>query len=156
MGVKHLLERQQLVSRPRSEVFAFFADAGNLERLTPTSLRFQIRSPLPIEMRAGAQIDYEIALFGVPFRWRTIIESFEPESRFVDIQARGPYRFWRHTHEFVDAVGGTWVRDRVEFELPLGPLGEIARALFVTRQLRQIFDFRRTAIERLLEGRRSQ
>jgi ligand-binding SRPBCC domain-containing protein len=152
--VKHQLEREQLVLRPRAEVFAFFADAANLERLTPASLRFEIRTPLPIEMRAGARIDYQIALFGLPFRWRTVIESFEPEARFVDLQMQGPYRFWRHTHEFADAPGGTLVCDRVEFELPLGPLGELARVLFVTRQLRHIFDFRRAAIERVFaEGR---
>jgi ligand-binding SRPBCC domain-containing protein len=150
--VKHQLEREQLVPRPRAEVFAFFADAANLERLTPASLRFEIRTPLPIEMRAGARIDYQLSLFGLPFRWRTVIESFEPEARFVDLQMQGPYRFWRHTHEFADAPGGTLVRDRVEFELPLGPLGELARVLFVTRQLRHIFDHRRAAIERAFAG----
>jgi ligand-binding SRPBCC domain-containing protein len=154
--VRHLLQREQLVARPRAQVFAFFADAANLEKLTPTSLRFQIRSQLPIEMRAGARIDYRISLFGLPFRWRTVIEAFEPEVRFVDVQAAGPYRYWHHTHEFSDAPGGTLVRDRVEYELPLGPLGEIARALFVNRQLRQIFDFRRAAISKAfrLEGAR--
>jgi ligand-binding SRPBCC domain-containing protein len=153
-NVRHLLEREQLVARPRAQVFAFFADAANLEKLTPASLRFQIQSRLPIEMRAGAQIDYRISLFGLPFRWRTIIEVFEPGVRFVDVQAAGPYRYWHHTHEFADAPGGTLVRDRVEYELPLGPLGELARALFVDRQLRQIFDFRRTAISKFfgLEG----
>ena len=136
------------------QVFAFFADAANLEKLTPASLRFQIQSRPPIEMRPGAQIDYRISLFGLAFRWRTIIQAFEPEVRFVDVQAAGPYRYWRHTHEFTDAPGGTLVRDRVEYELPLGPLGEIARTLFVNRQLRQIFDFRRTAILKVfaLEG----
>ncbi len=145
----YLLEREQWVARPRSEVFAFFADAANLERLTPSSLRFKFRSPLPIEMRAGAVIDYEIALFGIPFAWRTLIEVFEPESRFVDIQVVGPYRTWRHTHAFEESSGGTLVRDHVEYELPLGPLGALARTLFVARQLRRIFDFRREAIDKV-------
>ena len=146
--MRHLLEQEQLVRRARGEVFAFFADAANLERITPDSLRFEIRSPQPIAMRAGAIIDYQLSLFGLTFRWRTLIESFDPDSGFVDVQTKGPYRSWRHTHRFSDVPGGTLVRDRVEYELPLGPLGEIARRLFVDKQLRRIFDFRRAAIEK--------
>jgi ligand-binding SRPBCC domain-containing protein len=144
-----IFEREQLVLLPRREVFAFFADTANLERLTPPSLQFRIRTPLPIAMRAGALIDYRIALVGIPFAWRTLIDVFEPETRFVDVQLQGPYRVWRHTHEFLDAPGGTLVRDRVEYEVPFGPLGELARVLFVDRQLRTIFEYRRAAIASL-------
>ena len=148
MGL-HLLERQQLVGRPRAEVFAFFADAHNLERLTPPFLRFEILTPAPIPMRPGTLIDYRLSLFGVPFRWRTEIEAFEPGVRFVDVQLRGPYRRWHHTHTFADAPGGTLVGDRVEYALPLGPLGEVARALLVRRQLDAIFEYRRRVIGEL-------
>jgi len=145
--MKHLLTREQVVSRPRAEVFAFFADAQNLERITPVSLRFHIKSPPPIEMRPGTVIDYDLSLFGVRFGWRTVIERFDPPHSFVDVQARGPYRVWRHTHE-IDEVpgGGTRIADRVEYELPLGPLGALAHRLFVARQLRRIFDHRRDVI----------
>jgi ligand-binding SRPBCC domain-containing protein len=145
--VKHVFEREQLVRRTRREVFAFFADAANLERITPPALHFEIRTPQPIAMGAGTTIDYQLSLFGLKFQWRTLIESFDPESRFVDVQMEGPYRSWRHTHEFMEAPGGTLVLDHVEYEVPFGPLGEIARRLFVERQLRRIFDFRRAAIE---------
>jgi len=146
--MKHLFEQEQLIGRTRPEVFAFFADPSNLERITPESLRFEIRSRQPIAMRAGAIIDYQLSLYGLKFSWRTLIESFDPESGFVDVQSKGPYRSWRHSHSFSDAPGGTLVRDRVEYEVPLGPLGEIAHRLFVARQIRRIFDFRRAAIER--------
>ena len=145
----HVLERAQLVPRPRREVFAFFADAHNLERITPSTLRFRILTPDPIALGAGTCIDYRLSLLGVPFRWRTLIEAYEPEVRFVDVQLRGPYRSWRHTHAFEDAPGGTLMRDRVEYELPLGPLGALAHGLLVRRQLRAIFDHRRDAIARL-------
>lgn len=135
--------------RPRSEVFAFFAEASNLERITPPTLKFRILSPLPIDMRAGAIIDYRLSLMGIPFRWRTLIEQFEPEVRFVDMQQAGPYALWRHLHEFVDVPGGTLVRDRVEYRLPLGPLGDLAHALLVRRQLRDIFDYRQRVIAAL-------
>lgn len=135
------------MKRPRREVFAFFADAANLERLTPASLHFHVLTPVPIEMRAGALIDYRIALFGVPLKWRTLIEAFEPESRFVDVQSEGPYRLWRHVHTFSDAAdGGTVVGDRVEYELPLGVLGRVAHAVFVRGQLRHIFDYRQRVV----------
>jgi len=146
----HLLERTQLVPRPRREVFGFFADAANLERITPSFLRFQIETPLPIEMRAGALIDYRLRLHGVPLRWRTRIEAWEPERFFVDVQLSGPYRSWVHRHEFEDAPGGTRMRDRVEYALPLGPLGSLAHGLFVRRSVGAIFDHRRAAIEELL------
>lgn len=142
----HVLERTQHLPRPRDEVFAFFADAHNLERITPPSLRFRILTPDPIELGPGALIEYRLSLFGVPFGWRTIIEAYEPGRRFVDVQLAGPYRRWRHVHEFEDARGGTLMRDRVEYELPLGPLGRLAHALLVRRQLRAIFDFRREVV----------
>jgi ligand-binding SRPBCC domain-containing protein len=145
------LERQQSVGRPRDEVFDFFSDPANLERITPSSLRFQILSDKAPVMRAGTVIDYRLQVAGVGFRWRTLITVWEPNLRFVDVQERGPYQLWRHTHEFEDAPGGgTLVRDRVEYQLPLGRLGRIAHRLFVERQLRAIFAFRRQAIERLL------
>lgn len=148
----HVLEREQLVPRPRSEVFRFFGDAANLETLTPGFLRFRILSPQPIAMGSGALIDYRLQLFGVPFRWRTRIEEWQPEERFVDQQLRGPYRRWWHVHTFDERPGGTLVRDRVEYELPLGPLGGIARRLFVARQLDTIFAYRRQVIARVFGG----
>jgi ligand-binding SRPBCC domain-containing protein len=145
----HRLERTQVVPRPRAEVFAFFADPWNLERITPPFLRFRILTPHPLEVKAGALIDYRLSLFGLPFGWRTVIEAWEPGVRFVDRQLRGPYRRWHHTHAFEDAPGGTRMTDRVEYELPLG---ELARVLLVDRQLAAIFDHRRRAIGRLLGG----
>ena len=146
----HVLERAQLIDRPRGEVFSFFADARNLEAITPEFLRFEILPPAPVEMRAGTLIDYRLSLFGVPFRWRTRIEEWEPGRRFVDLQLRGPYALWHHTHAFEDADGGTRMTDRVRYRLPLGPLGELAHPVFVRRTLERIFDFRRDRIARLL------
>lgn len=147
------LERAMRVERPCDEVFAFFADASNLEAITPAFLRFRIITPTPIEMRPGARIDYALSLFGVPLRWRTRISVWEPGARFVDEQEAGPYALWRHTHTFEPDGEATLVRDVVEYAVPLGPLGRIADALFVERALRRIFDFRRDAIARLLAER---
>lgn len=144
----HRLERSQRIPRRREEVFAFFADAANLEAITPPFLRFRIVTPLPIEMRPGARIDYRLALFGVGFRWRTRITRWEPGVCFVDEQESGPYAIWKHTHRFADDGDGTVMTDVVEYALPLGPLGRLARRLLVRRTLDRIFDHRRDEIAR--------
>jgi ligand-binding SRPBCC domain-containing protein len=145
----YVLEREVLVPAPRDRVFPFFSEAANLERLTPPALRFRILTKGPIEMRAGAVIEYRLSLSGLPFRWRTVIETWEPPVRFVDVQAKGPYALWRHTHSFEDAAGGTRMRDRVEYALPFGPLGAAAHRLFVARQLASIFEFRERVVAEL-------
>ncbi len=141
--------REMIVPRPRPRVFAFFADAGNLERITPPELRFHIVTPRPIAMHPGALIDYQLSLFGFRFKWRTEITVWEPETRFVDIQRRGPYAEWIHTHTFREIQGGTQIRDHVQYRLPLAPLGNIALPV-VRAQLRRIFDYRETATARLM------
>jgi ligand-binding SRPBCC domain-containing protein len=151
--VIHVIEREQLVPRELPEVYEFFSRARNLEVLTPPFLSFSVLTPEPIEMRSGTLIDYRLRLHGLPMRWRTLIETWEPGQRFVDRQLRGPYKLWHHTHEFQAVDGGTIVADRVRYEIPLGPLGEIARTLFVRRDLDRVFAYRHQAVIRLLGPR---
>lgn len=146
MSKVYRLEQSQFIPKSREEVFTFFADACNLERLTPAFLHFHILTPPPIPMQPGTLIDYELRLCAVPFRWRTRIETFEPASYFTDIQLSGPYRRWHHRHEFVELAGATEMKDILDYELPLGPVGVAARWLFVRHALRRIFDYRRAAI----------
>ena len=101
-------------------------------------------------MKAGAIIDYSLSLYGVSLKWKTRIEAFEPELRFVDTQLKGPYRYWHHLHEFEEVDQGTRMRDVVDYELPFGPLGTVARALFVRRSLERIFSYRRRAVTEIL------
>lgn len=151
-GRAHRLVRTQSIPRPRESVFAFFADASNLEEITPPFLRFRILTPTPVEMRAGARIDYALSLFRIPLRWRTRIALWEPGVRFVDEQESGPYTAWRHAHEFESDGETTLMRDVVDYSLPFGPLGSLAHVLFVERTLGRIFDFRREAIRRRFDA----
>lgn len=146
----HRIEREQLVPRALADVFAFFAEARNLQALTPPWLRFEVLTAEPIEMRAGTVIEYRLRLRGAPLRWVSVIEDWVPGRRFVDRQLRGPYRHWQHTHEFAADPGGTLMRDGVRYELPLGPLGAVAHSAFVRRDLARVFDYRRDAVMRLL------
>ena len=148
----HLLEREQLVPRPVDDVFAFFAQAQNLERITPPWLRFEVLTPGPIEMGLGTLIRYRLRVHAVPVRWISRIEVWDSGRLFVDRQLRGPYRLWHHRHEFVACAEGTVVRDRVRYALPLGRLGELAHGAFVRRDVERIFDFRRAAVAQLFGG----
>ena len=148
----HRIERSQIIERPREEVFAFFSDAFNLERITPAFLNFRILTPAPIEMAAGTLIDYSLSLHGIPMKWRTRIEEFTPNERFIDVQLKGPYRLWHHTHTFEEHPDGTLMRDIIDYEMPFGPLGTLARALVVRRQLEEIFDYRVEMIDSFFDS----
>ena len=145
----HTLSREQFLDRPPAEVFPFFADARNLEAITPPLLGFRVVGEGPIEMRPGALIQYRLKLRGLSLDWLTRIDEWEPGARFVDSQLAGPYRLWHHTHTFERQGGGTLMRDVVRYALPAWPLGELAAPL-VRRELAAIFDFRRDTVARLL------
>ena len=150
----HVLRREQRLPRPPDQVFPFFADAHNLEAITPPWLGFRVLTPRSTELRAGSLIEYRLRLHGVPLAWLTRIEDWTPGVRFVDSQLAGPYALWHHTHEFEPAgADGTLMRDTVRYALPYWPLGELAHALVVRRDLAAIFDFRAQAVAARLTAR---
>jgi ligand-binding SRPBCC domain-containing protein len=142
----HSFEREQVLPVEPVEAFEFFADAFNLEAITPPWLRFRVETPGPIVMDRGTLISYRLRLHGLPLRWLTRIVAWEPGRRFEDLQLSGPYRHWHHTHSFEPHERGMTMRDRVEYALPLGPLGGIANTLLVRRDIERIFDFRAAAV----------
>jgi ligand-binding SRPBCC domain-containing protein len=153
--VLHVLRTSMSVPLPRERVFAFFAEAANLERITPPELRFRVLTPRPIPMQEGAVIDYRLRLFGVPLRWRARIARWEPPSGFVDEQVHGPYRLWEHTHRFCEDGGATTIEDVVRYGLPFAPIGEVFHPL-VRLQLERIFRFRRSAVRSCLLEQHAQ
>jgi len=145
----HVLEREQRLPAPPAAVFPFFADARNLEAITPPLLRFRVVTPEPIVMRVGTLIQYRLRLRGVPVNWLTSIQEWDPPHRFVDVQLRGPYALWHHAHDLADdGAGGTIVRDTVRYAIGFGPLGVLAHRLVVRRDLEAIFAFRHAAVAR--------
>lgn len=148
----HVLQRRQRLELPAERAFEFFAQARNLAVITPPWMGFDVITPEPIEMRPGALIDYRLKLHGVPVRWRTRIEVWEPPVRFIDVQVSGPYALWEHTHTFErDGEQGVVIGDHVRYAIPLGLLGRIAHAAFVKRDLERVFDYRERAVAERLQ-----
>jgi ligand-binding SRPBCC domain-containing protein len=129
----------QWLPRPREEVFAFFADAANLDAITPGWLRFRTVTPAPIVMGENVLIEHRLRLYGIPIRWQSRINVWEPPLRFVDEQVSGPYRLWVHEHTFQAQDGGTMVRDQVRYAV----LFDFIVNWFVRRDVERIFALRR-------------
>ncbi len=145
------------VPAPRPEVFAFFSDPANLQRLTPPWLNFRILTPEPLPRGEGAIFEYRLRVRGLSLRWRTLIEEWQEGERFVDRQVLGPYALWHHTHIFEELPGGgTRILDRVRYRAPFGILGRLVTALVLRRDVERIFAYRQTVITELFKAQSGQ
>lgn len=145
-----ILRSEIVIPRLLDEVFAFFSDAFNLERITPPFLRFRVLTRPPIEMHPGTLLDYRLRLHGIPLHWQSEISTWEPPYRFVDRQRKGPYRLWEHEHAFEQTPGGVLMRDCVRYVVPGGYwLGGLLHRLYVGRSVRRIFEYRSLALARI-------
>ncbi len=136
------LETELWLPQPRSKVFPFFADAHNLEILTPPWLHFEVLSPGPLEMKVGLRIEYRLKIHGIPVRWQSEISAWDPPYRFVDEQRRGPYNLWHHEHRFEEKDGGTLCSDVIQYRAPGGPFRALVERFFVRPDVETIFQFR--------------
>jgi len=142
-------ESQLWLPQARDQIFKFFADPGNLQRLTPAWLHFEILTPPAIEIRQGMLLDYRLRLRGMPLRWQSEIAVWEPPHRFVDRQTRGPYSRWVHEHTFTEQDNGTLVGDKVEYAVPGGRL---VQKFFVAPDLERIFQYRHRVLEEIFQS----
>jgi len=150
----YVIQRELTVPRPLAEVFDFFSKAENLETLTPPWLHFRILTSQPVQMRQGTTIAYQLRVRGMPLRWLTEIRLWRPPFEFVDVQVKGPYKFWRHTHYFRESDRGTRIVDIVDYTLPFGPLGRLVHRLQVAEDLSKIFDYREERVRTVFGGTR--
>lgn len=137
--------------RPIEDIFDFFSKAENLGVITPPHLQFKILTPLPIEMKKGTLIEYQLKIYYIPFHWITEIIAWEPPYRFTDTQLKGPYRRWIHEHRFEEIEGGTKMTDRVEYAVPGGIFAPMIHQLFVKKDIQKIFSFRQQKCQELFQ-----
>ena len=149
----YTLRCEMLTRCSLQETFTVFEDPYNLGKITPDWLNFNVTSKARVDMRKGAEITYKIKWLGIPMHWKTIIREYEPPFLFVDEQAEGPYALWRHRHTFTPTPEGARVGDQVEYALPFGPLGRLAHALVVKKQLEAIFRYRQQELGKMLGGK---
>jgi ligand-binding SRPBCC domain-containing protein len=146
----YTLKRVQRLPISLEQAWEFFSSPKNLKEITPAHLGFVIHSDPEFirEMYSGQVITYTVKpVLGIPLFWMTEITHVENGKFFVDEQRVGPYALWHHQHHFKPIPGGVEMTDLVHYRLPLGFLGDIAHALFVRRQLQQIFDYRWNKLE---------
>ena len=148
---EHILKTQIELPLKLTEVFSFFCDTINLERIAPPGLHFQITTPQSIEIILGTVVDYRLRLYTIQSRWQSEITIWRPPYEFVDEQIRGPYRLWIHKHQFYEKTGSTIIQDTVRYQLPLWPLGEVVFPL-INLQLGRIFKYRQQATQDALLG----
>ena len=144
----HTLTRTQRIPATPEQAWAYFSDPRNLAELSPPGVKFEMLEDPPDELHQGLVLRHRLRpMLNVPVVWVSeIVEARRPEV-FTDEQRSGPFRAWRHEHRFREIPGGVEVCDTVTYSLPMGPLGDLAHALFVRRQLEANFEFRRRAIE---------
>jgi ligand-binding SRPBCC domain-containing protein len=141
-----IFERTTILPAPLPRLFEFFSEPGNLARITPPATRFRVVDGPQRRLREGDVIDYQLRVFGIPIRWRSRIDAWRENEMFADVQVRGPYKAWRHTHTFREVDGGVAMHDVVEYELPFGLLGRLVAGWLVRRELEKIFEYRGQAV----------
>ena len=144
-----VLVARQWIPASLDRVFSFFSSAHNLERINPPWLNFQVLTPPEQGIQEGSLIDYRLRVHGIPLRWRTLIESWNPQKSFVDTQLKGPYSKWHHTHRFEEIQGGVLIEDRVLYRVPLSFLGRAVGGAYVKRDVEKIFNYRKKVIREI-------
>lgn len=145
------LERESVIKAPIEQVFDFFSKAENLNIITPPQLKFDIITPLPIVIKEGTLIDYKIKISGLSFKWRTKIAEWEPHSRFVDIQLKGPYKMWVHEHTFTADGNKTIMKDKVNYISKGWFLEPLIQRFFVRKKVEDIFDYRQKKLSAIFK-----
>ncbi|MDQ8143325.1 MULTISPECIES: SRPBCC family protein [Chryseobacterium] len=145
----HKLYREQQLNCDIQTAWEFFSSANNLSKITPKEMNFIVLTEMTEdEIFEGMIIDYYVSpVFGIKMKWKTEITQVDFQKSFTDFQKKGPYKLWNHHHEFIINDKGVLMKDSVDYELPLGFLGEIAHKLFVKKKLEHVFSYRYKVLE---------
>ena len=146
----HEINLEQWVPQPKSKTFSFFKEARNLEKITPKFLKFKVLNQSTPEIQDGTKLNYLLSLHGIPVSWQSKITDWKPDDKFSDIQLKGPYSHWHHTHEFEEKNGGTLIKDHVLYKVPFGIAGDLVAGKWIRKDLESVFNYRYKIIETLL------
>ena len=152
--MSYQLKREQQLNCDIERAWDFFSSPHNLSRITPKEMGFVVLSSLTdTAIYEGMTIDYTVSpVLGIPLKWQTEITAVNYQKNFTDFQKKGPYKLWRHHHEFIPNANGVLMKDTVDYELPFGFIGTIAHGLMVKKKLKDIFDYRRQVLEQLFNS----
>lgn len=153
----HQLYREQQLNCTIDEAWRFFSSANNLSKITPKEMNFIVRTKLSDDnIYKGMIIDYFVSpMLNIKMSWQTEITEVDFQKSFTDFQKKGPYKLWNHRHDFIENENGVLMKDTVDYELPLGFLGEIAHGLFVKKKLEHIFDYRTKVLEEMFNQKQN-
>jgi ligand-binding SRPBCC domain-containing protein len=142
---------EQLLPATLTAAWNFFSSTGNLSLITPPEMDFTTLTDIEgRDIYEGMIIDYRLRpLFGIPVRWQTKISKVQKPFSFTDIQLKGPYRCWEHTHTFIEKENGVLMKDEVKYGLPLGIMGNAVHSLIVRKKIHDLFLYRKAALERI-------
>ena len=145
------LHKTQKIPASIDQVWDFISSPANLKKITPEYMGFNITSKLLSEkMYPGMIISYKVSpVLGIKMTWVTEITHIKEKEYFVDEQRIGPYSMWHHEHKIEPIDGGVLMIDIVSYKPPFGILGSIANAILIKKQLKEIFDFRTVAVEKM-------
>jgi ligand-binding SRPBCC domain-containing protein len=144
------LEKTQKIPAEITEVWNFISSPVNLKHITPPYLGFEIiNNNLPEKMYPGMIISYKVSpLLGIKMKWVTEITYVKENEYFIDEQRIGPYSMWHHQHKITPIDSGVLMTDIVTYNPPFGFLGALSNKVFIRKQLDEIFNYRKSAIER--------
>ena len=152
--MRYQLQRTQQLSADLDTVWNFFSSPFNLSRITPKEMNFVVLNDIKEgSIFEGMLIDYKVSpLLGIPMKWTTLITQVQEKISFTDFQQSGPYKLWNHFHEFIPNEKGVLIKDTVDYELPLGFLGDMMHTWMVNRKLNHIFNYRQQVLEKLFNS----
>ncbi|MCB0424862.1 MAG: SRPBCC family protein [Flavobacteriaceae bacterium] len=150
----YTLKAKQELNLPIKEAWDFFSRPENLEKITPPFMGFKITSEVESKAYSGQIITYKVNILpGISSKWVTEITQVQEGQFFIDEQRFGPYRMWHHEHFFYELPNDkTLMEDKISYKIPFGILGHLAQKLFIKKQLKTIFEFRKQTLNQMFNG----
>jgi ligand-binding SRPBCC domain-containing protein len=149
---KEIFVRRTPMPVPAEELFRWHAEPGTLRRLTPPWETVEVVGP-DAGLAAGQQVELRVRFGPFALPWKARIVEVVPGRSFTDVQVKGPFASWRHTHRMVPTgPAASYLEDRVVYALPGWAPGRWVAGRLVRRKLERLFDYRHQTTAAALGG----